>query len=154
MYLGGPLQASSDARSAVLDVGYWQKQDIADMDGAMQVLSRYRLLDIFADVINIPKHPSVRVVAPMPFNPIRPDNFQRVRLVSFVYYFLTIYIVTGNGFDPKLAQDHSRFKICDGQAKAFGIVEHVEFDVDNVNARFEEPTQCNLPWQTRELSQN
>jgi hypothetical protein len=81
-WLCGPLRNSPEAENSIsfiMNLPYWKHQQV-EMDVAIQEMCRYRLLDIFVDVIGIPKHPEVHAVAPLPFG--RADLPETIKRVS------------------------------------------------------------------------
>ena len=67
-YLGGPLEEDANLQSTVMDLAFWHHAGHQEFDYAAQVLCRYRLLDIFADLLGVPKHPDIKPVPSMPFD--------------------------------------------------------------------------------------
>lgn len=88
--LGGPDRDNgADPLNTVRDVGFLKDTDAKMTDKAMQVLCRYRLIDIFADVIQIPKHPAMYDVAPSAFHGKSTTNFTSVSTEFFQVLNLT-----------------------------------------------------------------
>ena len=80
-YLGGAiLNPDEDARLTMMDMDHWEKITTPmKMDSAINVLLRYKLLDILSGVMDPGQHPN-RVIIPQVALSELPTRVQQVKL--------------------------------------------------------------------------
>src|ERR1700677_2671510 len=80
-YLGGAiLNQDEDARLTMMDMDHWEKITTpTKMDSAVNVLLRYKLLDILSGVMDLGQHPN-RVIIPQVALSGLPTRVQQVKL--------------------------------------------------------------------------
>ena len=63
-YLGGEIaDKDEDARSTMMDLHHWERSTTpAKMDSAINVILRYKLLDILSGVLDLQKHPNRMII--------------------------------------------------------------------------------------------
>jgi hypothetical protein len=69
-----------DARTSVLEVEFWKQATSTEMDAASQVVARYRLLDILAQLLGVPSHYRLQDVEYVDVPGKVPKPFVDVRL--------------------------------------------------------------------------